>query len=454
MVAAGKEANYDATGGPVTAKVIQAGSKAAGIVKRGLLNAPKPQQRISGKSHGGQSAVPPIVATEARPGEGLNDPLFNLPVGEQAKLRTDVVKNSQGRAQSGQFQFYNDLGIPHSVIESDGSFRGEVTPNYLHVINNGSMEDARFVATIEGLLNLQHAEAIMKPDPRATEGVAGALFERTDGQPMTGEDTQTVYDALNGGHPPDRHIDITRIPGHGIFAGNFLDDLSDGGFFDRVANAREDLGGRYTANTVRSDGDFVQRGKNDGIQEATNDGYTSRLRESRHPGVTARSSDLSSRIDRDLIEPRVKAYRDAAIRNGIDPDIVEAQIRDAGERLKRSLLGVPPGETTQYSPIRPPGPPANAGGSSDSQPTDKNTSTGNDKTQVSSIYPNASPGFREAMLDPQNVSHLVAKNGQLIFPNRARPSYDNQGRPIDPNKIAQVVDVVGQPKWDSGRTLA
>ena len=158
---------------------------------------------VPGRFNETPQSTPPIVATEARPGEGLNDPLFNLPPAEQAKLRDNVVANSQGTAPTGRFQFYHDLGIDHDVIPSDGSFRGEITPNYLHVIHGGSMDDARFVASIEGLMNLQHAEAIMKPDPNSTEGVPGALFERTDGQPLTESDTASVYKALNEGLPQD-----------------------------------------------------------------------------------------------------------------------------------------------------------------------------------------------------------------------------------------------------------
>jgi len=99
-------------------------------------------------------------------------------------------------------------------------------------------------------------------------------------------------------------------------------------------------------------------------------------------------------------------------------------------------------------------PSTNAGGSSDPQPPKKNGAGDTATDRVSAVYPSASPGFREAMRDPRTVSHLVTTTGQLTFLNRSRPGYDNQGRPIVPNKIAQVVDVVGRPAWNNGRTLA
>jgi len=60
------------------------------------------------------------------------------------------------------------------------------------------------------------------------------------------------------------------------------------------------------------------------------------------------------------------------------------------------------------------------------------------------------------MQDPR-LSHYVTDKGQLIFPDKARPGFDNNGNPISRTNVVQAIDVNGRPLWniskETSRTL-
>lgn len=437
MVAAGHEATYYATGGPVAVKAIQAGRKAASIVKGVLPGAklPNAAPALPTQNHG------PIIQTGTIAGssEGVDPAALDA-------AHHNTFAGVGYDPKTGQIQAFNDAGINHRVLSTNGyssTALWGLEPNAYIDLPGASLEYAKAVASMMGLATDQDAMGIhlpISPEEVAAAEKATKLglplpdlvhpiatITKKSGLPFTRQETENLGTiAAKNGIELQTSPDRTSMEFHNYYG----DPHEWANNVDKVFNDDGLNTENYNLKRGYAKSDYIQK-----------DAYSQLL------GLAADRPEQSGGLGaagQAYARSHEESYRD-----------IEAQRADRAQVGDSPPNDEPPPAPPPTQPAVPPsGPPANAGGSSDSQSSKQNGAGDTTTDRVSAVYPTAAPGFRVAMRDPQNVSHLVTTAGQLIFPNRARTGYDNQGRPIEPNKIAQVVDVVGRPAWDSGKAWA
>ncbi len=243
--------------------------------------------------------------------------------------------------ETGQIPFLRDLGIPHEVTETFGSYEG-IEPSITVSLLGGTQRQASFAANVLGDALLQDA-AIMAipayPKSGYSPSQVGAVLQKKDGSNFEIEDLEVIGRSVNPEKDPygmnftlvspdmlsfidGRVYDDSVVYDENVMLPQFIEDLSS----KLPPEVAVDMEAFY------QEGDYFESGE-----------YKKNIRIIGSEGSVPGSSDILSRLDDTLYKPIWELYTKTADRLGFTPENQERPDPRIDERGK-PLVIEPTGE--------------------------------------------------------------------------------------------------------------
>ena len=208
----------------------------------------------------------------------------------------------------GQIPILRELGIPHEISESAGTFTG-YEPSIMIRLMGGTMETADKLAPLLGDALLQDA-VITSQAVYGGGGLPAFQVVKNDGSDFSREDAMALTESLNPNQDPDG-INFNQPMNDTLM---FLDPISldDSNeytglqakeFYSKLADA---LGDEYSIGTLTTQGTYH-----------ASEGYREAIERAWNPDGSEGRADIYDRTNASLYEPVRKVYNEYAERLGI-----------------------------------------------------------------------------------------------------------------------------------------
>jgi len=238
--------------------------------------------------------------------------------------------------EDGQIPFLRELGLPHEIIETFGSYEG-IEPSITVRLIGGTPRQASFAANILGDALLQDAAIMVKP-AFDTGSQVGVALQKEDGSNFEVEDLMLISESVNPGKDP-YGLNFTLVTPNTL---SFI----DGRVYDEQVTYNEeqmlpefikDLQGKLPDSLGLNMEAFYQEGDYFESQD-----YKKNIRNIGSEGSVPGSSDILGRLDDTLYKPFWDHYTQATKRFGFEPKTKERPqptIDERGQELKIEPVG-------------------------------------------------------------------------------------------------------------------
>ena len=264
-----------------------------------------------------------IASAVAGKGRGLAFP-DDTPIETLVQYNQDVMAAIVD--DGGQIPILRELGIPHEIEESAGTFTG-YEPSIMIRLLGGNLETANKLAPLLGDALLQDS-VITSQAVYAQAGLPAFVVVKKDGSDFSREDAMTLAESMNPSKDPDginfnqpMNDTLMFLDSRSMKEGFEYTELNAEEFYSKLTN---ELGDSYSVVIANTQGDYHG-----------SDQYREAIEKAWNSDGEAGSSNIYDRTNASLYEPVRKVYNEYAEKLGIPKR--EAQSLD--------LLSSPPSKT-------------------------------------------------------------------------------------------------------------
>ena len=208
----------------------------------------------------------------------------------------------------GQIPILRELGIPHEISESAGTFTG-YEPSIMIRLMGGTMETADKLAPLLGDALLQDA-VITSQAVYGDSGLPAFQVVKNDGSDFSREDAMALTESLNPNQDPDginfnqpMNDTLMFLDPRSLDDSNEYTDLQAKEFYSKLADA---LGDGYSIGALTTEGTYHG-----------SDRYREAIERAWNPEGSEGRADIYDRTNASLYEPVRKVYNEYAERLGI-----------------------------------------------------------------------------------------------------------------------------------------
>ena len=266
-----------------------------------------------------------IASAVAGKGRGLAFP-DDTPIETLVQYNQDVMAAIVD--DGGQIPILRELGIPHEIEESAGTFTG-YEPSIMIRLLGGNLETANKLAPLLGDALLQDS-VITSQAVYAEAGLPAFVVVKKDGSDFSREDAMALAESMNPSKDPDginfnqpMNDTLMFLDSRSMKEGFEYTELHAKEFYSNLINQ---LGGDYSVGTITTQGDYHG-----------SDQYREAIEGAWNRETPSGSQNIYDRTNASLYEPVRKVYNEYAEKLGIPKR--EAQSLD--------LLSSPPSKTSQ-----------------------------------------------------------------------------------------------------------
>ena len=287
---------------------------AEGVRPKSAIKTPtRPYSNVeqTGELMGLARAESPVVRTSAAPG---NERLYGFP----DTVTLDQLVEYNRRAieaitdKGGQIPFLRDIGIPHEVRESIGTYEG-IEPGIVVRLLGGNLEQTSMVASVLGDALLQ--DSALAEQPKYNDGEnAGYAVSKANGEAFTLAELEGLAESVNPENDPNG-LNFSLISPDTVA---FVDGKS---FTKGIVYNEEmleefyvNLSSRLPATLDLKTGVYYQD-----VKFIKSGEYQSHIGKIRDQGIASRTPDLYQRINDTLYQPIWDLYTEAAEQIGFRP---------------------------------------------------------------------------------------------------------------------------------------
>ena len=255
-------------------------------------------------------AVAPAVVASAKPG---NDRGYGFPdtvsFDQIAEYNRDAIEVMTD--EGGQIPFMRDLGIPHEVTESIGTYEG-IEPGIVVKLLGGNLDQASMVASVLGDALLQDSAITQQPNYNDGEH-SGYTVSKVNGEAFTRAELEGLAESVNPENDPNGLNFSLISPDRVVFidARSFAKETYLESMLDEFYN---DLSSQLPATLDLETGVYYQDG-----EKIDSGRYQENIERIRDQGIATGRSDLYQRINDTLYEPIWNLYTETAERLGFKP---------------------------------------------------------------------------------------------------------------------------------------
>ena len=269
-----------------------------------------------------------IASAVAGKGRGLAFP-DDTPIETLVQYNQDVMAAIVD--DGGQIPILRELGIPHEIEESAGTFTG-YEPSIMIRLLGGNLETANNLAPLLGDALLQDS-VITSQAVYAEAGLPAFVVVKKDGSDFSREDAMTLAESMNPSKDPDginfnqpMNDTLMFLDSRSMKEGFEYTELNAEEFYSKLTN---ELGDSYSVVIANTQGDYHG-----------SDQYREAIEKAWNSDGEAGSSNIYDRTNASLYEPVRKVYNEYAEKLGIPKR--EAQSLDllssppSSDRLQRA----------------------------------------------------------------------------------------------------------------------